>query len=500
MKNWTSVYPYQCSTLAVPLDYSNPKDDRTLNLQLLRMKALIQPAKGAILFNPGGPGAVGTRLVVSSGEEYQTILEGQYDLIGFDPRGTGNTIPYACNITSEAATKVRRQVSPETTLPEDPQDLSVDPEALSLAQTLELVQVGLDELSETYASACARDNAEYGDLVGTAFVARDMLHIVDALNQGNLLNYWGVSYGTVLGGTFAAMFPDRVGLMLLESNVNLHEYMSGVNLEARVTLDDNIYGLFADCIVAGLESCILAEADQTAASLAQNYRNLLDALDEQPVQVAGQNISGQVVRDFVLGQLYNPTDWPEIAAALDTLYQGEWEKFYNMTISPPPSQYNKGTQALSGIRCGDQYTRVNNATLIEGLVEKLDNISTWFPLQPLVESLSCLVWQQNAKERYNGNFEATTKTPILVLNNAFDNITPLISARNTSAGFSNSALLVQNSYGTQNWTEVYQDLTPSNSALASKKQYTKDEITMLSAVQSLGLKMSNLHKSLGRSW
>ena len=54
-----------------------------------------------------------------------------------------------------------------------------------------------------------------------------MLAIVDALDQGPLLNYMGYSYGTALGATFAAMFPDRVGRMILEANTNVHQYWSG---------------------------------------------------------------------------------------------------------------------------------------------------------------------------------------------------------------------------------------------------------------------------------
>lgn len=72
--NYTSEYPYECSTLNVPLDYTQPNGQSRLDLQLLRVRAKNQPAKGAILFNPGGPGGVGTQLVAATAGEFQVSV------------------------------------------------------------------------------------------------------------------------------------------------------------------------------------------------------------------------------------------------------------------------------------------------------------------------------------------------------------------------------------------------------------------------------------------
>jgi pimeloyl-ACP methyl ester carboxylesterase len=99
--------------------------------------------------------------------------------------------------------------------------------------------------SEIQASQCLAATEDIGGLIGTAFVARDMARIVDALEEDGLLRYWGkhiqkknllpvhcltppgFSYGTLLGATFAAMFPEKVGSMVIDGNVNVHEYYSG---------------------------------------------------------------------------------------------------------------------------------------------------------------------------------------------------------------------------------------------------------------------------------
>ncbi|KIW41787.1 uncharacterized protein PV06_07305 [Exophiala oligosperma] len=529
--NFTSAYSYDCATLTVPLDYSNSTDGRTLDLQLLRVNATNQPSKGAILMNPGGPGGVGTQFVAGTAAEVQTILDGEYDLIGFDPRGTGNTIPYACNDTSSSGSKKTKRQEfdiPEPTFPEDYDLLELDIDDMSMAQLVGVLQNELSDL-QVVAETCAADNEEYGEYIGTAFVARDMLRIVDALGQGSLLNYWGISYGTVLGGTFAAMFPNRTGFMLLESNVNLHEYMSGAGIQARATLDANVDALFEQCMVYP-EECALADDHQTVESLAQNYENLVAALDQQgiPMNDTDDEIDGGTVRNYMLSNLYNPSEWPEVAVALKVLYDGEWETFYNMSRPPKEGSYNKGTEALLGIRCGDSRLRSDNVTDLEGLIEIQLNVSRWFPLQPTLEGMTWVAWQQEAKERYNGDFQVKTQTPILVLNNAYDNITPLISARNTSSGFAESVLLVQNSYGhvpeytpslctaqairnyfgngtmpsngtvceqevpnflPQNWTEIYQDLNKTGSSDLTKRAYSKREVDLLHAVRSLGEKL-----------
>lgn len=67
-----------------------------------------------------------------------------------------------------------------------------------------------------------------GELVGTAFTARDMARVAEVLDDDSLIRYWGFSYGTLLGATIAAMFPERVDRMVLDGVLNPHEYYNAL--------------------------------------------------------------------------------------------------------------------------------------------------------------------------------------------------------------------------------------------------------------------------------
>ncbi|GAM86955.1 hypothetical protein ANO11243_049760 [Dothideomycetidae sp. 11243] len=196
----------QCSQLDVPLDYTNASAGQ-LTLELLKYPATASKCKGSILYNPGGPGGSGRDDLTLLGPwlSIRSMLGGEFDILAWDPRGTGNTLTYSCYDSQQ-----ERAAALEKT-----------PEASDATNT-SLIEVW--DASGAVAEACASKAAAFGELVGTAFTARDMMQIVDALNEDGLLRYWGHSYGTVLGMTVAAMFPDRMDRLVLDGVVNPNDY------------------------------------------------------------------------------------------------------------------------------------------------------------------------------------------------------------------------------------------------------------------------------------
>lgn len=185
---------------------------------------------------------------------------------------------------------------------------------------------------------------------------------------------------------------------------------------------------FAHCIEAG-SLCVLNTQNQTAESLALNLEALYVALDQAPITIsANATISVTKVTSWVFQQLYNERLWPKLATGLGLLYNGSYATFYNMTQQHESDTYNKGTEAIVGIKCGDSAMRFDNITEIEDLIAEQITISKWFPMSMTYEAISCGTWQMQAAGRYTGDLQVTTKTPVLFINNIYDNITPMANA------------------------------------------------------------------------
>jgi len=166
--------------------------------------------RGPILYNPGGPGNEAiNNFRTGSGDTLRRYIGGNYSLIAFDPRSVGYSEPQAnCFDTVPEHMAGQKDVLDRLRSP-----LTGGIEALG-------EQIAI---FESYNRRCNEKLAQGGDLrfVGTAAVARDMLKINDEIwksvgKKPKGLQFWGLSYGTVLGQYFATMFPDRVERLVLD--------------------------------------------------------------------------------------------------------------------------------------------------------------------------------------------------------------------------------------------------------------------------------------------
>lgn len=252
--DWSSVTPskhlkyhdchngYKCARLIVPLDWSKHANSTGLCASQNAIIAIVTlPATvpdtdpshgGTILINPGGPSGLGTEMALVYGHYLQNIVDGDrhYEILGFDPRGMGLSTPFAdCynnNNFKRAADSFRNEAMPPITLGEN---------ALNAHYQ---VYKGIGDL-------CAESGPNsIFEHMSTASVARDMLAIVDRVEELRYggtngtdsedrekprLQYIGLSYGTVLGNTFASMFPGRVGRMVLDGVADAVDYTHGVS-------------------------------------------------------------------------------------------------------------------------------------------------------------------------------------------------------------------------------------------------------------------------------
>ncbi|KAJ9499884.1 hypothetical protein H2202_004874 [Exophiala xenobiotica] len=399
--NWTS----ECSELAgenapglscanfdVPLDYTEPESMTTLTLTLVKIDAVQQPVKGSILFNPGGPGDSGVQAVISQGQTLMTSDSQRKPLSPFSPLAN----------SSDAATGQRFAAS------------------------------------EISAMHCLNNTQELGGLLGTAFVVRDMVRIIDALGEDGLLRYY-------------AMFPERVDKVVLDGNINVHEYYAGWEIESSINMDDTYAAVFSGCIAAS-NDCALASSFASAEEMQVAVDQFLAMLKYNPVPYSSQQgfqmATYDQVKTAIVLALYNPSHWPWLAQGFAEMMTGNFTGFFDAVSSFYNGPDTGDDDLEAGITCGDQAFRAEALFQLEPLLTALGESSKFGGLDFGTDNgFACSRWKVKAKEVYSGNFQVKTKNPVLLVGNTYDPVTPLASAWNTSAGFDGSVVLQHHGYG-----------------------------------------------------
>jgi pimeloyl-ACP methyl ester carboxylesterase len=243
--NYTSCYgEHKCTKLLVPLDWLEPDTNPArVTLAIIARPAVVPETDpsfgGSIIVNPGGPSGSGVSFVLRAGEVIQHTADGnkKYEILSFDPRGVGFTTPTADCYRDEFA----RNIGSLEDRAMGPPDSGLDVLRRKLA------------LSKGFGSLCEAGSGKDGiyGYVSTSSVVRDMVEIVDKLHELRdtsnsnspqeqrlelrtakelpRIQYWGFSYGTVLGNYFASMYPGRVGRMILEAVEDIYDYYNTVS-------------------------------------------------------------------------------------------------------------------------------------------------------------------------------------------------------------------------------------------------------------------------------
>ncbi|PGH14105.1 hypothetical protein AJ79_03222 [Helicocarpus griseus UAMH5409] len=448
-----STEPIQCGTLPVPLDYSDPKSDKKLQLRLAKISATSQPSRGSILFNFGGPGQLARKDLASTASLLLPLTGGQYDLVTFDTRGTGNTLPFICpNEGGNNGHSIAAQIK--------------------LGNSSDVAVGDIWARSQLLAKTCFENQNEEGSLISTAFVARDLISVVDAIEYDKMLRYWGLSYGTTLGATVAAMFPDRIDKLILDGVQNPHEYYQAFADFEEWTDSDKVFsGIFSSCLEAP-DNCPLAHRNATAAELEKAVLDFLDTIKYRPIVFGNTILDYTIVKGALSSSLYGPPSWPMLTQMIDMLLPG------GTPNSPPPSLGQNDPAELDasldtvlsllGIHCLDRVPRNSSFDDMIPVVERLYEISRIMGDATVFTSMACAQWKIEPKERYEGDFNIKPKNPVLVLGNTYDGHTPLVSAKNISSTIEDSVVLELNIYGHSSISQ------PSSCTLEKVSAYWKD--------------------------
>jgi pimeloyl-ACP methyl ester carboxylesterase len=454
---------FDCASLPVPLDYTSPQTSPLITLSLFKVNATHQPSKGSILFNPGGPGGSGAENLPLNSIQLQKHIGGHYDIVSWDPRGTGKTMPFNCTPpaddddakTSGAETLVKAYAHPSSNAK---RAADSDLALASANLTQYFLETGY-EVSVQKAATCAEVQAEIGPYVGTTSTAYDMLSIVDALGEDGQLRFWGWSYGSVLGEYFATLFPERVERMVLDSVMDPHFWTLGHRANFLDDTDAALRGFAEQCVLAGTECAIVNATGIDSAEGVFEWANelLLPIVELADGGSDEAYVALQTFKSPVYLAMYFPAQWPSLArqlVAFAAAADGEVESEDGAAMSAP-APYSEGLDAAYGIRCSDAVYQVSSAEEYLPIVQYQEGTSASFADVLGPAHWECASWTMPNKGRFEGFKEAwtndtvkfKTKTPILFVNGPFDVSTPLQGAYNASMWFEDSVVLKHTGYG-----------------------------------------------------
>ncbi|KAK4231079.1 TAP-like protein-domain-containing protein [Podospora fimiseda] len=464
---WHPCYSTQhdCARLDVPMDWQDPSDDKRVVLAIIRLRASnLSDYRGPVFFNPGGPGGSGIWSMLDHGEDLQTIIGQNHDLVTFDPRGVGNSVP-RIECWKHAQDRALWELQDIGVLDAYP-GLIYD--AYARAQVISRVCESNEDLA-----------GKDGILAhsSTVYHARDMLEILEQMGETGL-KYWGFSYGTVLGGIFAALWPQKVERMVNDGNVDYQEWYTGAYLNFLRDTDKVMSSFYHFCHLAGPLRC--AFYSETPSLIETRLTSLLEKIRLSPIPIeynispsTPQLITYTSLKLMLSTSLYQPVlRFPPVAEVLAALEARNATPYYLYTTSDNPSLPNNNPlcfpetvvppstplsipqeatpDAFAAIMCSDALLDTLSPQEFEEYHQTLQNISHISGSVQVNFRLSCVGREIRPKWRKPKTlFDEKKKTrfPILFVNNIGDNVTPLVSARRNSELFEKSVVLVQEGYG-----------------------------------------------------
>ena len=312
----------KCATIAAPLDYAKP-DGQAITLKLVKVVATASPRLGTLFVNPGGPGEPGTTLAV---DFQRTGLE-QYDIVGWDPRGAGESTPVVCENGAAVDQLMQLDQSP---------DNATEKQAL------------LDGWKAFGASCLAKSGALLQH-ISTVDTVQD-LDMMRQLVGDAKLTYLGYSYGTYIGAVYAQKFPSNVGKLVLDSAVNITQDESVIQASGF----DLALGNYAEYCAS--KGCSLGSTKQ---QVLDTITTLLDKLDTSPLPGdATRKLTQSIASDGIALFLYADSQyWDNLTQALEKAIAGDgrYLLYYSDQLRGrgTDGQYDPSFFAFPAIGCAD---------------------------------------------------------------------------------------------------------------------------------------------------
>jgi pimeloyl-ACP methyl ester carboxylesterase len=331
---------FDCTTVRAPLDWSDPLAGE-IDLSVIRHRATGGEPIGSLLTNPGGPGASGVGLIRDSlAFAVGQPLQEQYDVIGFDPRGVGESTAVRCFDAAEMDAYLYG-------VPSAPRG--------SEEWTAELT-----DRNAAFAEACDAGSEGLLPYITTENAARDMDLLRGVLGDSQL-NYLGYSYGTFLGATYAKLYPDRVGRLVLDGAIDPSVSGYDVSTTQAVGFESALRAYMADCLES--DDCpFRGTVDEAMADLGA----LLASVDAAPLPAAdGRQLGADALTTAIVAALYSQDSWVFLSSALGDVLQGDPELAFVLAdfyYNRQDGQYlDNSTEAFRAYNCMDYPAETDEA-------------------------------------------------------------------------------------------------------------------------------------------
>ena len=421
----------ECSRIDVPMDHFNLTKSGKFNLPVVRLRG--DDGSKNLWVSPGGPGVSGVAFLHNRGEKLSAIIGTGFHLIAFDSRGINGSRPQAlCYPSSE----VKKSMSISEFQP-----IENSPEAYAW--------------TKNFVQSCRDTMGEHGPYINTPQTAADMNTVLDALGQHEMF-YWGLSYATALGQTYATMFPERSHRIILDGVVNNFRWYEDPFSDSGSLSDTErvLYDFFEECMKAG-DNCPLSVLADTTGELQDKVLNFTAKLKD-PLSVYIDNSNWGLLRPenliytALFGALYSPATWWSVADRLAKLLQGNATEAFLAWASKGPYADWLADDALYFIAnndnpTGPDYWPQDRHQFLD-LVLPLLNESLFSPAIHL-NLYKQQQWLIPKTHNFRQKLNVKTAHPLLVLATTWDPVTPFFSTDSVLAAFEGSQILELEGYG-----------------------------------------------------
>lgn len=450
----------RCGTAMVPLDYDLPNGAK-ISLNLVKRPADLPAEKiGSLFVNPGGPGGSAAGFVPYAAALLGAPVRQRFDVIGVDPRGIAGSTPVFC--TSQLGDP-ELPPRPSEAFPRSPRQID---EWLTF--------------DDAVRALCADGGNAVLDHMSTADTARDMDLIRQAVGDP-MLTYYGISYGTQLGTTYAAMFPGRVRAMVLDAVLDPVQWTTGrFGLGQRYTVTARLhsgYGswealtsAFAECDRVGPRAC------PQAGRIGYEYNRVVAKLRTGAVHAGGSRITYANVIGTLLGGLYDARNYPAIMSFVHDLY--------GLIFSPSPLAEAATARSWANLKRAVAESRGipprylshgSSAVVVQTARERIspqfhavacsDSVNPDDPSRSIASarfanregpgfgalwswaSSVCVNWPGSSADAFRGPWRTNTAHPILITGNTHDPATPISGARAVNKLFPGSVMFTVDTWG-----------------------------------------------------